>query len=338
MNQRNIVLAYLNQDLDSLYQRTEVSTFAGYGYETPERFYVYPYSSEDYPNWVDGEPNWNREPEFLSFKGDDTVLASSASLPGSFRYFSNTTHGGLTGSPRVITEILSILGIPDNTTRELAPAQVSTSDAPIMILALHGNVNAVITDPNGLIISQDEITISGAEYISDPDDPFKLILIPNPSEGEFSIELEGADEGIYALGLLDNFSPPTTLVASLDDLWDSSRSEIAPTMPVTYVLTYTSASTEPPTLIAVTPVIQTPVMVGSTVVVGRALPGQEIEIRDAVSDAVLGSGLVGADGHYQIALDQPLLRGQRIYPYSEGVPGVPVTVFAYLQFLPLAQK
>ena len=79
-------------------------------------------------------------------------------------------------------------------------------------------------------------------------------------------------------------------------------------------------------------------MVGSTVVEGRALPGQIIEIHDEANDALLGSGVVGADGHYQVTLAQPLVRGQQISPLSEEVAGVAVTVFAYLQYLPLALK
>ena len=85
---------------------------------------------------------------------------------------------------------------------------------------------------------------------------------------------------------------------------------------------------------AETPVIQVPVLNFATQVPGRAKPGQAVQIRDADTQALLGSGVVAADGRFEVVLAQKLTYGQRIYPLSAGVAGVPVTVDRRATFLP----
>ena len=121
-------------------------------------------------------------------------------------------------------------------------------------------------------------------------------------------------------------------------LWDTSQSQIVPATTVTFALTYTQAMSPTTSLIAETPVIEVPARVGNTTVSGRALPGNSVEIRDADTNALLGSGATDTDGHFTISLSAPLGFEQQIYPWSNGVAGVPVTAEAYKTYLPLILK
>jgi len=165
-----------------------------------------------------------------------------------------------------------------------------------------------------------------------------LILIPGPQEGGFEIDVQGYDSGTYDLSLLDTFSPASTVITDVTTLWDTSQSQIEPATTVAFVLTYTLETSPTTSLIAVTPIIEVPVRVGSTIVDGRTLPGNTVEIRDADTNAPLGSGMTDAYGHFAVSLSVPLGLGQRIYPWSNGVGGVTVTAEAYVIYLPLVAR
>ena len=95
---------------------------------------------------------------------------------------------------------------------------------------------------------------------------------------------------------------------------------------MTYALTYAVGTSQAIDLMAETPMIQVPVWSVASKVQGRARPGQGVEIRDADSQVLLGSGVVAADGRFGVGLTQTLKYGQRIYPLSVGDAGVAVTV------------
>lgn len=335
MIHRNTYLGGLNADLATLFARTEVSTFAGQDIETPVRFYVYdrPWGYPFPWNWDDGIPNWNREPEFMSTQGDGTVSTASASLTQTQKFL-GVEHGALPGNSEVINAVFATLCIPIPTGYQMI-SRTDQAGQEMIVLVVNGPTEATITDPLGRSVGPAETSIPGAEYVSDLNDPFKLIIIPNPEEGSFEINLEGHGSDTYELSLLDTFGPPTTVITDVTTLWDMSQSQIEPATTVTFVLTYTLETSPTTSLIAVTPVIETPIWVGDTMVQGRALPGQNIEIRDVDTDTLLGNGTVDTYGRFAVSLLIPLSFGQRIYPWSNGVAGVPVTVRAYFIYFPL---
>ena len=343
MVHRNAYLTGLYEDVSTLFERTNTYAFYGTDESTPARFYTQPRPFWEWPAWDDGSPIWSRQAEFKSIAGDGTVMASSAKLPcpgGSddcVRGFPGVDHGGMAGNNAVLTAIFDTLGISQRA--EVEPGQIvqENTDA-LLVLSLYGESDFTITDPAGRSIGPGSAEIPGAEYASSPGDPYKLILIPAPLDGNFKVDVSGTGDGQYLLGLLDNFTPPASVITDTEALWDSAQSQIQAGITVTFELTYTEATSPTTSLIAVTPVIQSPVMSSSTVVGGWALPGQAIEIRQADSHMILGSGIVDADGHYLVTLDQPLQLGQMIYPWAGGVSGVPVRVGGFLLFIPVTEK
>ncbi len=341
MFHRNTYLAGLNANanLATLFTRTDVSTFAGRDVETPVRFYVHDPPWWEWPNWDDGEPNWDRKSQFMTNEGDGTIAAASAKLSSSphVQEFPDVGHGDLPGNSAVMDAIFNTLGIPIPPSEPLV-SRTSQADQPVLVLVLDGPADMTVIDPLGQSVGPTTTSIPDAEYISNPGDPFKLILIPSPQEGSFEIDVRSSVSGAYSLSLLDTFSPTPNVITDVTTLWDTSQSQIVPARTVAFALTYTLATSPTTSLVAETPVIELPVRVGSTSVSGRALPGSSVEIRNAETDAVLGSGATGADGHFVISLAAPLGFDQRIYPWSNGVAGVPVTAEANKVYLPLVSK
>jgi len=335
MTHRSAYLARLNSDLATLLLRADISTFVGQGLETPVRFYVHDRPWWKWPNWDDGEPNWGREAEFLRLQGDGTVAAASARLPSPahVQEFLGVNHGDLPGNNDVMSAIFTTLGITMTTRAQMTSMREQT-DEQVIILIVDGPADGTVTDPSGRSVGPESTLIPDAEYISDPSDPFKLILIPNPKEGEYEINVQGYNSGRYTLGLLDTFSPVSTVITDMIKLWDISQSQIEPATTVTFVLTYTLETSPTTSLIAETPVIEVPVRAGSMTVLGRALPGRNVEIRNEGTDVLLGSGTTDAYGHLVASLSAPLGFRQRIYPWSNGVAGVSVMAEAHMVYLP----
>jgi hypothetical protein len=142
----------------------------------------------------------------------------------------------------------------------------------------------------------------------------------------------------YSLALLNIFTPPTMPVTDVDTLWDISISRIEPDISVTFALTATQATSDTTSIIAITPVIEVSVWVGDTSDNGRALPGNDVEIRDADTQAILGTSLVGDDGHFEVSILVPLDFDQHLYPWSNGISGVAVTVESHKTYLPILKR
>jgi pimeloyl-ACP methyl ester carboxylesterase len=153
MIHRNENLAALFDNLDVLFERTDVSTFAGQSVITTERFFVHTPAWWLWPNWDDGEPNWDRDDEFASSFGDGTVLASSALLPDSAHIYAfvGVDHGGLPNNSDVIDTIFETLGIP-TPLLDTAPALITESSNVYLILAMDGNIQTTITDSLGQVV------------------------------------------------------------------------------------------------------------------------------------------------------------------------------------------
>lgn len=325
MIHRNLYMEGVNSNIGNLFARTEVIAIAGQGTETPARFFVHP--PWQWPYWDDGEPNWLREPEFLSSQGDGTVMASNAllPLPAQVYEFPGIDHGALPGNPDVISTTFAALGIPLPPVSQTLSASSIVNEA-ILLLTLNGPADATVVDSLGQFVGPISATIPGAEYISNPGSPFKLILIPNPHEGNFGISLEGNGSGTYDIGLLNTFDPPSSGVSDTTILWDTPGSQIEPGITVSFELTYTLMTSPTTKLIAKNPMIQTPVRDGDSQVKGRALPGSNVEVYDADTEALLGTTTTDVVGHFTATLSIPLTAGQQIYPYSNEKRGITVTI------------
>ena len=339
MIHRNVNLAALNDDLPLLFARTDVSTFAGQSVSTSARFYVHPPGWWMWPNWDDGEPNWDRENVFMSTFGDGTVLSSSALLPPPAHTleFVGVDHGGLPNNTEVIGAIFETLEILLTPLKNTSSLNALSSDT-ILVLALDGKTQTTVTDSLGQMVGPGGVTIPGAEYISSTSVPFVLILIANPVEGQFHINIQGTVTETYAISLLDTFNPVPELITNTMTMWDTAQSQINPGFDVTFAFTYTLETSPTTSLVAITPIIQTPVWVGDAIIEGLASPGRMVKILDADSHTLLGSNLSTPEGRYQVVLSQPLHFGQRIYPSANGIVGVPIAVQGYKIYLPITGK
>jgi pimeloyl-ACP methyl ester carboxylesterase len=350
MIQRNHFLPALNTDISTLFSHTKVATFAGQGRTTTERFYVSNRPFWEWPNWDDGKPNWGREDQFKSTLGDNTVLVSSAILPSPATpgYFNDVGHTGLPGDKDVINATLDFLGI------SLASPPVDQVQQQALAFYLDGPAQATITDPLGRILSPSSKTnanlsdpvhtaqaptdvIPGAQYIQVPGVSFQVLLIPSPVEGKFTIQVKGDSAGVYSLGVLDTNEAPTS-TDDITQLWDVAKTQTESSVTATYALTYTNSTSTTTILFAETPEVQIPVWKGSSAVTGRASPGSSVEIHDASSNALLGTGVADATGHFSIQLVAPLAYRQRIYARTGGVNGVAVIVDAHMSFLPMTKR
>jgi pimeloyl-ACP methyl ester carboxylesterase len=339
MVQRNLSLAQLNADLAKLFAHTDVSAFVGDRLETPVRFYVRERHWWDRPYWDDGVPNWGRKDEFLGTAGDGTVPRWSTELPSPAHVvpFDGVAHSDLPKSQDAIDAVFATLGIP-----QVAVVQPSAAAGEpchqLLVLALDGPAHATLTDPLGRSVGPALASLPGGEYVAHRDHSFKVLVIPTELEGTFEIDLEGHGAGTYQIAMLDTFNPPPDVVAEVTSLWDTARSRIEPGSTVEFSLTYTQETSPTTSLMAVTPLIGTPLWSGSTMVPGRALPGSPVQVRDLQGDALLGSAISGADGHFAVPLAQPLEAWQQIYPASEGKAGVAVTVGGPVGYLPLVSR
>lgn len=334
---RNTFLQSLNSNLDTLFARADVTTIAGNGVETPARLYVHDRDWIQWPNWDDGEPNWDRQTEFELPQGDGTVLQSSAILPApAHTYsFSNVDHGALPGDEQVIQIIFTRLGINLPTLRLSQPY---TTEPAVIVLLLSGGVEAVITDPLGRTLDKFGSTIPGGEYSNHPSDPFKLLIVSDPAEGKFIINIQATSSGDYEVGLLDTFNG-LELITDVLSLWDKPHSYIDQGLNTTFELTYAQSNPTATALIASMPIIETPVTFNNLIVNGRAIPEQWIAIKDSTTNEVLGGGLSTADGHFS-ALIYPwksLTLGQRIYAEVNALAGVSVPVTGIPLYLPLVR-
>jgi pimeloyl-ACP methyl ester carboxylesterase len=329
MVQRNTFMNSLNSNLNTLFSRAQVTTFAGSNLDTPARLYVHDRDFWQWPNWDDGEPNWGRETEFILPLGDGTVLTSSAQS----QTFSGVSHGAPPGDELVIQAIFATLSIP----LPAAPsAQPAAAEPAVLVLMLSGGTDGVVTDPLGRTLNKNSSTIPGGEYIDNPNDPFKLITITDPAEGKFTVRVTGTSSGEYEIGLLDTFSS-VDLVTDVLSLWDQPHSYIDAGLFTNFALTYTQSAPTATALIASMPVIETPVTFNSQIINGRALPGQWVEIHDAATDQFLGGGWSASDGHFATALFWKTTLGQRIYAKVNGISGVAVPVTGIPLYLPLVK-
>lgn len=235
MQEQNIFLQALNtqENISKLFERVgEIIVIAGEGFYTVNYIPTIARNENEAPLWIDGKPE-PLDPQRNDELGDNRVLLFSAlfnfgfSGGGSFgiirsenllaRFFNylikkayaqfgglplnyreiikSSSHGNLPYD--AISDIFSIL--------ELNLAEISSQYpefAEEMIVMVGSPVTIKIRDPNGNIVSENQIDIPYAEFNKTPD-PLgpKMIFIPNPIQGKYQIELEGLAEGEFHLGI-----------------------------------------------------------------------------------------------------------------------------------------
>lgn len=236
LQEQNPLLPELNNSaqLRTLYERARVMTVAGDGEQTLSSISVV--APTDFEKalvlWPDGKPNPLPPPKD-STEGDNRVLKASAWLPdieegppppvflraptwrerllafifpkAQAQFFGppftqpvrlalNSCHTCLPSA--AIDEVLQTLGL------------VKVGDFPPFVepdsyLAFYfaSPVKVSVTDPQGRTISKNSNTIPGAAYSDDgTSNGPRLVLIPNPVDGEYKIELTGTGEGEFHLG------------------------------------------------------------------------------------------------------------------------------------------
>ena len=147
--------------------------------------------------WIDGKPV--AEQVQYQPSGDGTVLSASASLSGvAGEALSGIKHSAL--PDQAALKIMREFGIPSE--------QVfSSPDIKSELMFLVASpVFPLVTTPDGAgQIGYDAATgnlintIDGARYFSAGDGEAKLIIIPNPIDGEYSLELTANADGQYHL-------------------------------------------------------------------------------------------------------------------------------------------
>lgn len=359
MVHRNNFLRYLNNNVNLLFNRlgeNGVATFAGTDVTTTERFYVddfiwWLHNPREWLNWDDGKPDWSRLGEFKNNEGDGTVLVNSALLPqpAYSMVFGEERNGGvdhseLVGYSKVIDEIFSFLDI------SLAPLTQPQIMSQALVMFLDGPANAIVTDPLGRIlrplteapsVPSEEVPsdekIPGAEYLIVPGDVFKYIIIEDPVEGKYQIQVEGQNSGYYTIGLLDTFDQTNESFSDILEEWDTARSQIEPAATTTFSITYSAATTNV-VLIAETPLINAPVYANAHTISGRAKPGVTVEIYDETDNSLLGSGIADAYGLFEIQLNRNLKLFHKIFPKAASIVGVPVDVLPISIYIPLINR
>ncbi|MBX7234488.1 MAG: carboxypeptidase regulatory-like domain-containing protein [Caldilineales bacterium] len=336
LHQRNEYLPQLEAGLPDLFARTDVSTLIGTQTATTTRFFVRRRPLLDWPLWEDGKPNWLREDEFDA-DGDGTVPANSARLPAPAheKTFADVSHGDLPGDNRVRAQIFATLGIPMPGGAQWTESEAEPGAGDFLILALDGPAEVTVRSPNGGQAGPGGVTIAGAEYITIPGAPFRLLVVPAEEAGAFEIIARGNGAGGYRLGLLDTFSPDDKLPSDPMDAWDTVQGQMQTGAEVKLALSVAANMEEPPPLLAITPVIETPIRIGATVVHGWAQPWSAVEVRDADTGARRGSSVTDGEGRFDITLDAPLSPGRRLLPWANGAAGVPVEATLNMLYLPL---
>jgi hypothetical protein len=212
----NTELSDLNSDLQKLLANTRrVVIVAGRGHPTLNQILVRTCSNCGV-QWPDGEPHG----QSYYADGDGTILLNQAGLPGISSVVLGSDHGGIVRESVPI--ILSELGLPPLP----VPIPVPTPEPPSEVLGFHIGPSAslgvnfqgpvtfsaletpldmLVTDSSGRQIGYltdgtfiNEIPYAG--YVGQDSEP-KLILIPDPVQGQYLIQVRAGGSISYTLAV-----------------------------------------------------------------------------------------------------------------------------------------
>ncbi len=220
MIEQNSFLAELNQPekIDLLYQRCKPFFIAGKDQLTVNNIPYVIRNDDENPLWVDGKPD-PLTPVRNDEKGDEVVLSESSLF------------GAMPSMPPMPVRLWDFF-IPKayaQSSDEYANAEIFSTDhsnlisqsrdlifqfldqeppsTPVVPVPKYNNyliymmaspLSLKVISPDGQIISQDINQIPGAEYSSETNPlGFKMIMIPDPQEGDYKVETVGLAEGEY---------------------------------------------------------------------------------------------------------------------------------------------
>ncbi len=206
MQEQNSWLKNLNQteNLEKLTERTSsVKIIYGDGLPTRNTITVDERTLLDITlgKWLDGRPDENIIDNRNN--GDKTVLVSSATIEGiASSTIESGEHGALPDQSALL--VLEELGIES----EQVFSSPEISDMLMVIVA--SPVEPVITTADNKQVGKDVNEVENAQYFSAGDGGVKLIFIPNPTEGGFSVSLTGTGTGSYNIASIYTTGDSTT--------------------------------------------------------------------------------------------------------------------------------
>jgi len=192
----NNFLLTLN-DQGSLPAGIHFKNLVGTGFDTTSVLNVVPYSWEDGEFWLDGKPVGEEMVD-----GDGTVTAESATSPFAEQVETiNLDHTDLIAKTPGIQKICELVGAG---CAEYFPGVTVKS---VLHINARSPATFFVTSPSGKSIGFDSNTqtyineLENAEILG-KDDDFKWLIIGNPEDGDYIVNVIGTGEGPYHLSLL----------------------------------------------------------------------------------------------------------------------------------------
>ncbi len=191
MHERNDFLLNLNNDIDVLNERVKVSVFVGTGEATvnsiPTELVV------ENKLWLDGKPE-PIDPVRNDSAGDGRVLMSSAMIDSHYLETLVGSHGA------IVSQAEPSIALKINETLDRVYSSPTINDELLIWVA--SPLDIEIVAPDASVVSATQNNIFLAKYASESKaDGVKMILIPNPIDGKYSVNLLGNGDGEYHLGL-----------------------------------------------------------------------------------------------------------------------------------------
>lgn len=271
----------------------------------------------------------------LAKNGDYTIPEYSAQLPSPVVNIQVTgiEHAWLPNSPIVVKHVFDALEIPltNGTAQTISNRKPEDAELPLYVIVVNGQVEISASDSSGRIVNTLTSTIPGAVSMFSSDRNAALMVLPKIDGVRVQVKNHNSTD--YTLRVLRNDSYISETLDSLEKNWDVSKSQLLDNSTITFVIT-TSAGVST-TLDFVTPIINTPVTFASTSLSGRGSSGSVVEIRDALTNGLLGQTTVAVNGHFMLNLSKPLSLGQRIYARANGISGPAIYPTSTKTMLPL---
>lgn len=244
--------------ITTLTQRVPVTTITGVGFNTLNTILVGP-PPDDHPlRYADGVPLQRH----YDAKGDGTVLQRMATVPQANNLPAITvSHGALPDSPQALSLIFRELGIaPDVLGAAPTPAP---SPTPRLIIMTASPVEVEVEVPAGQPLAPAGVLGASekraarrsrrvrARNYGHAGKALNLVVIDNPTAGDYRLMLHGTDYGHVTIGaMLTGTGEPPVLggvgsTAAAEPMITTIESEVAPTTDLFYTCTVLSASDIP---------------------------------------------------------------------------------------------
>jgi pimeloyl-ACP methyl ester carboxylesterase len=197
--------------LDTLFERTDVTTIVGSGFDTIQRFAVRDSNSAEALRYPDGEPT----AEQADKSGDGTVPLANARLDdrADNRPPVNVAHGELADQPAALSQVLEVL--------ELAGEPVAVSHPERLVVMTASPIEMTIEPEEPAVgmlgRAADRPTRRSRTrtfQLGHRGKPLTMTVMDNPRRGNYRLRLHGIGTGSYAVGALAmgaaTFVPPDT--------------------------------------------------------------------------------------------------------------------------------